>query len=268
MIQINVMQKRVRMYFLSFVAASILLVISTASSVDKKPKHEAPTVAPAANGFAVVELFTSQGCSSCPPADALLGQYVMANDTLVLPIAFHVDYWNRLGWKDPFSNPLYSQRQQGYAALFKRDGVYTPQAVVNGTRQMVGSDARLLNIAIAQAKTTAPTVTVNISAIQQKKDAILIDYTLAGAYNDATLQAVLIQQQVQTQIKAGENSGLSLSNYHIARDLNSQPATASGQVQLLMPTTDAEGKYKVVLFVQQSDGKITGVAQGKVNNEE
>jgi hypothetical protein len=257
------MQKRLRVFFLSFIVAATLLVFSTGSAVENKPNKAVP-IAPAANGFAVIELFTSQGCSSCPPADALLGQYAMANDAQVLPIAFHVDYWNRLGWKDPFSSPLYSQRQQHYAAIFKRDGVYTPQAVVNGTHQMVGSDARLLNIAVAQAKATLPTVTVNITAMQQKKDTVHIDYTLAGAYNDATVQAVLVQQQVQTHIKAGENNGLSLSNYHIARDLKSLPTTATGQVQLLKPLTDAAGRYKVILFVQQPDGKIIGVAQRNV----
>jgi hypothetical protein len=254
MIEINGMQKRIGIFFLSFVAASAILVISTASSVENKPKHEAPSTAPASNGFAVVELFTSQGCSSCPPADALLGKYVMANDPQVLPIAFHVDYWNRLGWKDPFSSPLYSQRQQEYAARFNKDGVYTPQAVVNGTRQMVGSDA----------KATVPTVTVNIAAMQQKGGAVNIDYSLKGAYKGTTVHAVLVQQQAQTHIKAGENSGLSLSNYHIARDLQSLPATAAGQVQLSMPLTDAAGPYKLVLFVQQPDGKITGLAQGNV----
>src|SRR5882757_10188754 len=97
---------------------------------------------PAANGFAVVELFTSEGCSSCPSADALVAAVQKENkDQPVYILAFHVDYWDRLGWKDAFSDAAYSDRQRAYASWLRLSSIYTPQVVVNGRKEFVGSDA-------------------------------------------------------------------------------------------------------------------------------
>ena len=98
----------------------------------------------AAEPFAVVELFTSEGCSSCPPAEALLNQIhprAAKSGQRIYTLAFHVDYWDRLGWKDPFSEAAYSQRQNSYANGFGEDRIYTPQMIVNGRGGFVGSDA-------------------------------------------------------------------------------------------------------------------------------
>jgi hypothetical protein len=242
--------------------AVLAILLASPATPSAAPERQAePVQTQAGKGFAVIELFTSQGCSSCPPADALLGKFAMAHDDQVLPIAFHVDYWNRLGWKDPFSNASYSQRQRAYANQFHLDGVYTPQAIVNGKRQMVGSDASLLAAAVADAKAITPTASINIISIQQQADSIHVQYNIAGAYSDATLQAVLVQEQVETQIKAGENKGLSLTNYHIARDLKEVPATATGQLYLQIPSPATNTVFKIVLLVQQADGKIVGMAQ-------
>src|SRR3954452_5453128 len=90
--------------------------------------------------FAVIELFTSEGCSSCPPADELVSRLLSENKQNIYILSFHVDYWNRLGWKDSFSDPAFSARQKQYANYLSLDGVYTPQIVVNGEHQFVGSD--------------------------------------------------------------------------------------------------------------------------------
>lgn len=243
----------------------VALVKRPAAPLIEKNQQAASVKMQQDSGFALIELFTSQGCSSCPPADKLLGALAMANDVQVLPLAFHVDYWNRLGWKDPFSDARYSQRQREYAGVFNLDGVYTPQAVVNGKRQMVGSDAGLLAAAIAAAKATVPTVSIHMVALQQQAGKIDIQYTMDGDYSGAKLQAALVQKQVETHIKAGENNGLSLMNYHIVRDIHTVPATAKGKVQLQIPATNATGVFSVVLFVQQSDGRIIGVAQQQVS---
>lgn len=241
-------------------ALAVLLVGSVTPSATQEGQA-VPIEKQAPKGFAVIELFTSQGCSSCPPADALLGKYAMAHDTQVLPIAFHVDYWNRLGWKDPFSDPRYSQRQRQYASLFNLDGVYTPQAVVNGKRQMVGSDAHLLVAVVAAAKATTPTVRIAITDVQQQAASIYIQYNLDGRYSGANLQAILVQEQVETNIQAGENNGLLLTNYCIARDVNTAPATAKGTIRLQMPTAHIAGNFSVVLLVQEADGQMIGVAK-------
>ena len=99
----------------------------------------------------VVELFTSQGCSSCPPADALLGE--LAKRTDVLALGFHVDYWDYIGWKDPYASKLATKRQRQYAETFKLSYVYTPQMVVNGVTESVGSDRAGIEAAVEKAKT-------------------------------------------------------------------------------------------------------------------
>ena len=109
---------------------------------------------PAARTPVLVELFTSEGCSSCPPADALLRELVQETSKdwrRVFCLGFHVDYWNRLGWTDPYSSAKFSQRQQAYARAMKADRVYTPQMIVGGTRQMVGSSSIAVRTAIGDA---------------------------------------------------------------------------------------------------------------------
>ncbi|MGH9465120.1 MAG: DUF1223 domain-containing protein, partial [Thermoanaerobaculia bacterium] len=105
------------------------------------------------SGPVLLELFTSQGCSSCPPADRLLSRLAAArgSEPVVVPLAFHVDYWNHIGWEDPFSQGRWSARQRAYALAFGRDGVYTPQLVVDGTEELVGSDERAVRRAIERA---------------------------------------------------------------------------------------------------------------------
>src|SRR5579859_6695441 len=114
-------------------------------------------MAPAAKGFAVVELFTSEGCSSCPAADALVATVQKEDKDLpVYILSFHVDYWDRLGWKDAFSDAAYSDRQREYARWLRLSSVYTPQVVVNGHQEFVGSDAVKLREAISNGLQATP----------------------------------------------------------------------------------------------------------------
>jgi hypothetical protein len=121
---------------LAFLVAAVLLAIT--------PDHSKMIGSIIQNdnssGFVIMELFTSQGCSSCPHADDLLGEYAEKNDDQIIPIAFHVDYWNYLGWKDSFATLQYTQRQENYDVNFLHASVYTPQLIVNGETEIVGSD--------------------------------------------------------------------------------------------------------------------------------
>src|SRR5207248_5820494 len=144
----------------------ILLVITAVAAIAALTlsMHGAPPkLGPAP---VVVELFTSQGCSSCPPADALI--HDIANDPAmhgrVIPLAFHVDYWDSLGWRDPFSSAEWTQRQARYASTMHLSSAYTPQAVVNGTREFVGSNRAALSAALEKASNEKPLSEVTLTA--------------------------------------------------------------------------------------------------------
>ncbi|HJW93426.1 MAG TPA: DUF1223 domain-containing protein [Thermoanaerobaculia bacterium] len=159
----------------------------------------------------VVELFTSQGCSSCPPADELLGR--IARDASlrgrVIPLAFHVDYWNHLGWRDPFSSAEWSQRQSDYVRALGISGAYTPQAVVDGRREFIGSDERRLFGAIEEASKRAANASLSIEA----------DVAHINAPRELELIALTVGDAQTTNVARGENGGRTLTNYAIVQKL-------------------------------------------------
>ncbi len=218
--------------------------------------------APAADGFAVVELFTSQGCSSCPSADALLGieisTYAKAGKKLIA-LSFHVDYWNRLGWTDPFSQHLFSQRQYGYSAKMKGDGVYTPQAIVNGEQGAVGSNQGkvegFINTAIAK-KSEASLV---IATVETKGNSLDITYQYTGP--TAELQIAVVEKQINTPVKAGENEGRTLTNYNVVKSWKTTAAeNGSHLAEIETPAGYKASEYAVVIYAQEKDyGKVLAV---------
>src|ERR1700733_13645315 len=125
----------------------IVSLITTSFSCDDSPAKNS-AIANSDKGFAVVELFTSEGCSSCPPADKAVAKLLQEHAGNVYVLGYHVDYWDNLGWKDIFSNAAYTQRQKEYAKIFKLSSVYTPQVILNGTEQFVGSDENKLNTGV------------------------------------------------------------------------------------------------------------------------
>lgn len=164
----------------------------------------------------VVELFTSQGCSSCPPADAFLGE--LAKRENVLALGFHVDYWNYIGWTDPFSSKFATQRQHDYASAMNLDSGFTPQMVVNGTRQGVGSDreeiARLINAATAEP-VARPSLTIERSSGGGL--AIHVGGTTVAAAKPATVWLVTYDREHTTVAARGENGGRTLKDYQVVR---------------------------------------------------
>src|SRR5215831_4626337 len=134
--------------------------------VKSKSNYKNAIAKSSSNSFAVLELFTSEGCSSCPPADRLLPQ--LANDPNIIPLSFHVDYWDRLGWKDSFSNSEFSDRQKEYAKRFKLSSIYTPQLVVNGEFEMVGTNRSSAEAAIKKVFAENDQVHVNIDGVKKE----------------------------------------------------------------------------------------------------
>lgn len=214
-----------------------------------------PRTAGSAEGPVVLELFTSQGCSSCPPAERLLSKLATAGsfaDRAVAPLAFHVDYWNDLGWTDPYSLPAWTERQRQYARAIDDDRVYTPELVVGGASGVIGS-----NVAgVTQAIQRAPHPALLAAAAAWSKDAVTVTAT---APNDADVWVAVWEDSTSTNVTRGENSGETLGGDRVVRRL--ERVAAAGQKASISikldPRWSASG---AVAFAQRADRRITASA--------
>ncbi len=182
------------------------------------------SVEPGNPGVAVVELFTSEGCSSCPPADRLLARLTGQAKTGALPVytlSFHVDYWNYLGWRDRFSSSSYSERQHGYSGISANGGTYTPQAVVNGEAECVGSDASRVGDLIDAALKQPSRTRIALEA-RRAGQGIAIDYRVSGAIAGRVLNLALVEPRAESQVEHGENAGERLVHVNVVRSFTSR----------------------------------------------
>ncbi len=162
----------------------------------------------------VVELFTSQGCSSCPPADKFLGELAQRSD--VLALSFHVDYWDYIGWKDPFASAAYSRRQRDYSKIFGKSYVYTPQMVIHGIAEAPGYNIGDVNHKIERAG-LAPDTKVTLSRGQDgglRVRIAAVPYPVRAA-----VWLVFFDPRHETKVRRGENRGRTIANYNVVRDL-------------------------------------------------
>ncbi|MCF4165694.1 DUF1223 domain-containing protein [Zavarzinia compransoris] len=204
----------------------------------------------------VVELFTSQGCSSCPPADAFLRDLATRDD--VLPLAFHVTYWNRLGWHDPFSLEAGTDRQRLYAALLGQRQVYTPQMVIDGRRQAVGSDRAAVTALIRAAAEQEGGVTVTARRIGDEIG-IAVDGTGTGEGTGRALVLLVgYDPSHRTAVGRGENGGRTLLEANIVRSLD-VAGEWRGEAVMLQARAGAGERFAVLL--QAGDGAIIGAAR-------
>lgn len=210
----------------------------------------------AQNGPVVVELFTSQGCSSCPPADAMLHDLVDRDD--IIALALHVDYWDYIGWKDVFGRPENTQRQHGYARAARATTVYTPQMVIGGLDHVVGSrPMQVMNAVQAQARRGN---TVNVT-LNRRGDAVQIIAT-AAARGDYVIQLVRFTAEETVAIRRGENAGRTFSYANIVKSWD-VIGRWDGLAALTLDVA-AAGSDGVVVIVQQAGyGPIVGAAQLK-----
>ncbi len=202
----------------------------------------------------VVELFTSQGCSACPPADAYLGE--LAQRPGLLALGFHVDYWNYIGWTDPFARPWASARQRGYMQSLKQPYVYTPQMVVNGAAQGVGSERREIEALIHAAAATRPPHP-ELALGGRADGALVVDVGAGDSPPDrpATLWLIGYDRPHKTSVGAGENEGRVAADYQAVRSYRRLGAWPGRAMELVVPPAEAEtlgsGGAAVLL---QSDG--------------
>jgi hypothetical protein len=210
----------------------------------------------------LIELFTSEGCSSCPPADRLLEKIAAENNADVYVLSFHVDYWNYIGWKDPFSQARFSDRQRNYARQFSLESIYTPQVVVNGITEFVGSDEQRLRAAIAKNSSLLP---VRIEATRKNNTTVHLSCSWQST-EPLLLHVALVQKKATTAVKRGENSGKTLHHVNVVQQLKAVDAiSGTGTVEIEFPTGVKETDYQLIVFTQNKKNRsIEGAGQTEV----
>lgn len=208
---------------------------------------------------AVVELFTSQGCSSCPPADKLMGELARRGDLVTL--TYPVDYWDYLGWRDTLASPDYGARQRAYAEARGDRAVYTPQIVVNGSGHVVGSDRGALQ---AELDKQAPLpVTVDLEMAGDLLE-VHVDGALPASVKMATIYFVFVSRPVEVEIDRGENSGRSVTYHHVVRGIRAIGMWEGGPASYRLPASEMR-KMKAghcAVLVQVEPGGRPGMILG------
>lgn len=217
-------------------------------------------------GFAVLELFTSEGCSSCPPAEALLEQIDRSSvGRPVYVLAYHVDYWDRQGWKDAFSDHRFSTRQYLYSRLLPGQ-VYTPQLIINGVTEGIGSNVEFVNEGIHQALATPANTVLQINAKQVQRMAA-IQYRIQGSLSGEKLLIAIVQKHAVSHVLRGENKGRILSHAAIVRDLQSfaTDGRTNGTIMVQLPPDFNKKDWDIVSFLQNpATGRISAAGRAKI----
>jgi hypothetical protein len=209
----------------------------------------APRRVVAASSPVVVELFTSQGCNSCPPADAYLAE--LARQPGILALAYHIDYWDQLGWRDPFSSPAATARQRAYARALGLRTIYTPQMVINGRTDAVGSDRQQVAAAIAAGG--GPALPVALEA-----DGGALAIRVGTGTGRGRIWLMEFDLSHETQIRGGENRGRTLVNVNIVRSVEELGAWGGASVEFTRPRPP--GGTGSAVLLQSESGAILGAA--------
>jgi hypothetical protein len=207
---------------------------------------------------AVVELFTSQGCSSCPPADAFLGELARRGD--VIALAYHVDYWDNLGWKDPFASPAATQRQRLYGRALGLSGIYTPQMVVDGHIDAVGSDRASVKAALAGTR-QGPEI-----RLDPANGKLTVSVSAQKGAAAAEVILVAYAEEAQTKVQRGENAGRSLTEYAIVQGVYplGRWSGEAASYSIDLSTLASGATHAAVLVQTPGPGAIIGAAAGPI----
>jgi hypothetical protein len=241
---------------LALAAAIIGLLGIMAAMAPAQAATDAPPV--------VVELYTSQGCSSCPPADQYLTELAMRPD--VLALSLHVDYWDYIGWKDPFGSPMNTERQRDYASTLGLRYVFTPQIIVDGRDSVVGSDHMAVESAIAAARAQEKPVRISF-----RPDDGGVAVIAAGTAPDqgATVWLAIYDKEHLTEVKRGENTGRSIRNTNVVRSFE-RLGTWMGEaleIPLNLGNAAARGRSGCAVIVQEArSGRVIGAAVMMLEN--
>ena len=214
----------------------------------------------------VVELFTSEGCSSCPPADAALEHLARSQPVRgaeIIPLGFHVDYWNRLGWADPYSSPAFSLRQEEYSEAFGGDRIYTPQMVVDGSREFIGDESLAIKSVAAASKQPKTGIEMTLSPRCELSSSLKL--TVAPLSSSSTgdaseLLVAVTESGLVSKVVRGENAGRTLRHTAVVRQLRSLGEVARGEKSSVTSTLSLDkgwkrGAIQVVAFLQEKKSR-------------
>ena len=247
------------------------LMCSIAIGLGSEQRSDAHSTPPVRPTPVVVELFTSEGCSDCPPADDLLRKLERTQPVAgveIIGLEEHVDYWDHLGWKDPFSSAGVTSRQNNYAGLFHQDSVYTPQMVVDGLAQFVGSDADQAEAQITRAA-TLPQASVVVSDSGNNHVSVVVTSIPSYAAGSLRLLLAITEEGLKSDVKRGENQGAILAHGSVVRsltDLGPIDSRGKGEIVksagLYIAPNWNRARLRVVVFLQNAQtGAILGAGE-------
>jgi hypothetical protein len=241
-----------------FVLLPFLLLVQDSGFVDGRGN----------DGFAVVELFTSEGCSSCPPADLLLTKIIDETGSAqrIYCLSFHVDYWNYIGWKDPYSDKSYSERQRRYSQSFLSGRIYTPQMVVNGTSEFVGSSESEARKAIDAALRQSHAELLTVTSMEVENGRVTASFDFKGPERKYLLNIALVERGLAQRVTRGENSGRKLTHDNVVRVLQTTeiPSAQKGKLTLTMPADANPASCSVIAYAQTENMKVVAATERRL----
>jgi hypothetical protein len=215
----------------------------------------------------LIELFSSEGCSSCPIADAFMKEVIHLSDSTASPvfvIDYHVDYWNKSGWIDPFSDSVYTKKQMNYALKKEEKNLYTPMAFVNGGKALAGADKKGISIEITQnlSKPNPNFLKLGVAA-EPNEDSLIVAYRFWGPMDSLELNIAFVQREINSEVKGGENANQILHHHNLCRKLITAPLTKSeGKTKIYVNPAINLDNFRIIGYVQNPRTlKIHGIDQ-------
>jgi hypothetical protein len=243
----------------STIAAALAVTFIAAAAAGDEPVEVTVTDQPV-----VIELFTSQGCNSCPPADALLGRLSKRKD--VLPLAFHVDYWDYIGWRDPFASKQATERQYSYGHALGLNMVYTPQMVIDGSQDAVGSDEGAVMRGIAASMIHKK---LKLSILRDASGKYKVVIPAGEAPRPASVYIALFDHAHRTDVKRGENAGTTLTEFNIVREWRKIGEWKGAAEEIALNLEPDSDEYDACAIIVQDGeiGPVRGAASFKMEKK-
>lgn len=249
--------------YITFILLSSLAIMAFSSVSNKNSDNEDLEEEAIYTPIVVLELFTSQGCSSCPSADLLLQKVKKEYKDEVFALSYHVDYWNYIGWKDPFSQAKYSEKQNEYNIKLRNRSNYTPQLIINGKEHFVGSNSSVMYEKINSYKKfkTANSVQLEMPAIDQ--NSVVFNYKIQGSTKNKVIRTLLVIDERATEVKRGENKNRTLQNSNIvvaekAFSIEDEKGTMKISIPKIVRQSD---RLNLIVLIENENYDITAAAK-------